>query len=930
MKLDKMMMKSSVSAVALMALVVSSAQAFLSVGGNGNTHVTISGNAIMTKIYEVCKAVAKSEGREFEPTGSSVEELLRACMGTATGEVSGAKLLTALNQIYMQNGLVDRDFISSAPHHFNNEAFSEGHNLIIQGIAAVKANVHADNLQSAREILGRDFYSHSNWAELGYKSPYPNLIRPDLTIENTADHKMPTCSDCASGQCPNSLLPAILNGKFLTSGYMGLFSSVKPQGKCSHGGDADLSSTQNPRGGISKDESHSYNSDLHNTAVNLAANATLELLEDIRVVIGDKEYLRLMGIASSVVLAFVIDTTGSMVYDIVEAKRVAYNIIDSKKGTQDEPSEYILVPFNDPEFGPLIRTRDPDAMKSKISNLKANGGGDLPEMCLSALQLALVGAPSSSQIYVFTDAPAKDVGLQKTIISLIRSTKSTVSFFMTSTTRRRKRGITAEPRKNFQVYYDVALASGGQAIEVSKSSLSQATDIIVDTSTSVLVTILQRSRSLGHAESFPFLLDESVSNATVYITGNGLAYTLRSPSGLSQSSTVLNGILGTIHKVGNLERIQLNGNEKGLWHIDMTSTKPYSIKISSQSTITFIYDFVEEFKGPHPGYAVIDGHPPAGFPAKLLLTLTGEKGPEVLEVQEVSLVEVSGLTVSKGTTEKMTNGNILVTVTEVPEEFVVLLKGKDMASNSLFQRQTTTQRSQSKLTIKVMADGSMLPGQEFQLNFTVTTKGTGGVYTIRANNDKDFKMEHTSKLTLESGGSAQGKVSLTPPVDTVSGTDVTLTLEAEAPGETDSNFAVLRLSVVSKATDLTPPECKMFDVQGHCSSSSCSSSIWELYINITDGRGSGIESITVQQGSGTFTQNEVEDGGVTMVMGHYEALCCSPFVTLTSVDKVGNVGRCSFKIEISAGSALVSMTLLLWACLLASTLNLLCDTFSLK
>lgn len=61
------MMKSSVSAVALMALVVSSAQAFVSVGGNGNTHVTITGNAIMAKIYEVCKAVAESEGREFEP-----------------------------------------------------------------------------------------------------------------------------------------------------------------------------------------------------------------------------------------------------------------------------------------------------------------------------------------------------------------------------------------------------------------------------------------------------------------------------------------------------------------------------------------------------------------------------------------------------------------------------------------------------------------------------------------------------------------------------------------------------------------------------------------------------------------------------------------------------------------------------------------------
>lgn len=57
-------------------------------------------------------------------------------------------------------------------------------------------------------------------------------------------------------------------------------------------GDADLSSTQNPRGGISKDESHSYNADMHNTAVNLAADATLELLEDVRVAIGDKEFLR--------------------------------------------------------------------------------------------------------------------------------------------------------------------------------------------------------------------------------------------------------------------------------------------------------------------------------------------------------------------------------------------------------------------------------------------------------------------------------------------------------------------------------------------------------------------------------------------------------------------------------------------------------------
>lgn len=57
---------------------------------------------------------------------------------------------------------------------------------------------------------------------------------------------------------------------------------------------------------------------------------------------------RIMGIARSSVVCFVIDTTGSMSDDIDEARSVVHEIIDSKKGTQDEPSEYILVPFNDP------------------------------------------------------------------------------------------------------------------------------------------------------------------------------------------------------------------------------------------------------------------------------------------------------------------------------------------------------------------------------------------------------------------------------------------------------------------------------------------------------------------------------------------------------------------------------------------------------
>lgn len=39
------------------------------------------------------------------------------------------------------------------------------------------------------------------------------------------------------------------------------------------------------------------------------------------------------------------------------------------------------------EFGPMIRTTHADKMKEEISKLKASGGGDDPEMCLSGLQV---------------------------------------------------------------------------------------------------------------------------------------------------------------------------------------------------------------------------------------------------------------------------------------------------------------------------------------------------------------------------------------------------------------------------------------------------------------------------------------------------------------------------------------------------------------
>lgn len=911
--------------IALLAVALSGPSlAFIPIGGGASTHTSMTGTALLQKVMETCKAVADDAGYEFEPTGNSPEEIVQACLGpTATGDVSGTKFHSALQQIYTQNSLVDLEFVNSAPHHFNSEMFFEGKGLIIEGVGAIKANIRMENFQAARESLGRvlhtlqDFYSHTNWVELGNTDPYLNLIRPDLPIENMADVNTPTCSDCTSGTCTNPILPNILKKKKLTSGYMGIFSATKPTGKCSHGGMSDQTSIAFPRGGINKDERRPDNQAFHDAAVKAATAASLQLLEDIRLAAGDIPFLRMLGIARSSVVCFVIDTTGSMSDDIEEARSVVYEIIDSKKGTQDEPSEYILVPFNDPDFGPVVKTSDPQFMKKEISKLTVNGGGDDPEMCFSGVQLALTTAPGSSDIFVFTDATAKDNDLKDTIYALIGSTKSKVSFFMTKNGRRRRRSLTA----SFNDYKDLALASGGQAIEVTKGQLPQATDVILDSSTSALVTVLQQARNPGKPENFPFMLDESLKNITIYITGTSLSFTLTTPTGVTQSSSQANGALGTIQTVGNLWRIRVKADkESGTWKISITSNNPYTLKITGQSTINFIYDFVGSFGGPHPGYAVLTGRPQEGQPAILMVTVMGRKGPSSLAVNEIGLIPVSRSgTFINGTTNDMGNGDILVTVSAVPEgEFVVLLKGTDRISKTEFQRQSTTQMSVSKVNIQVMVDSSLEPGKAFTLSFSVFTNGSGGQYVINARNDRNFNMVYPKSLTLTTGQYTNATLTITPPANTESGTDVTLALEASYGP--DSNYFVRRLSVVKKITDFVGPSCKIIYVDDTCPQdvSQCKTFEWELVANLTDGNGTGIETVTLRQGKGHLSQTVVGDP----VQYKYNSSCCSQVVEIVAVDEVGNVGKCYHSIERSGGAPAARLSLLLLLSLLWSALIL--------
>ncbi|KAK3573153.1 hypothetical protein QTP86_014102, partial [Hemibagrus guttatus] len=641
----------------LMILMTSQTLTFQILKSSSKIHQDITHDAILQTTANICRSRALQQGRNFVlPDTLTVKSVARSCYSDSAKDFQ-----ISINDINGHNALVDLKHMFDAPYHFDNEEILAGRELITEGLFAVKYSIKEQSYEAARKALGKilhtlqDFYSHSNWIELGKTEPFSNLIKPDTTINNIAGKHSETCRKCTDDICTGNILEDVISQQKLTTGYFGTY---KPQGKCSHGGLGDL--TALGQGGINKDATSSSHGYLHEAAASVATAATRELLQDIRAAVGDSEFLRLLGLSQTSVLCFVIDTTSSMSDDIDEVRRITSSIIDSNADTAK--SEYILVPFKDPDYGPLIRTNDPNVFKQQLNKLTAVDGGDSPEMSLSALQLALTGSPSQTQIFVFTDADAKDKGLKNTVLALIERTKSVVTFMLTNTisSRRRRRSadradgqqLVSPQLFNSQVYQDLAHASGGHAIEVTKDTLSQATDIIAVTSRSTLVTLFQAVRNPAKAEKLSAFVDSSVQNLIIYITGNSPEYTITSPSGISQSSTELNGALGIIQKVGNFHTVQPTITEQtGSWVFDMKSTQPYSIRVVGQSEIDFLFDFIESSQGLHASYVALNSRPAANTNVTLLVTMVGG---DTVQPTEVSLLETSSSNSFKGIIELIT------------------------------------------------------------------------------------------------------------------------------------------------------------------------------------------------------------------------------------------------------------------------------------
>lgn len=128
-------------------------------------------------------------------------------------------------------------------------------------------------------------------------------------------------------------------------------------------------------------------------------------------------------------LVIVFDITGSMYDDIKEMRSAAKTIVSHFASSPNYAIyNFISVPYNDPfESSGLTVTRNSTEFLKTLDTLAVSPSNkEYEEPALAALKVGLNQALPNSNVYLFSDAAAKDYYLENEITDLIEQKQATV------------------------------------------------------------------------------------------------------------------------------------------------------------------------------------------------------------------------------------------------------------------------------------------------------------------------------------------------------------------------------------------------------------------------------------------------------------------------------------------------------------------------
>jgi hypothetical protein len=434
--------------------------------------------------------------------------------------------------------------------------------------------------------------------------------------------------------------------------------------------------------GINKDSLNcgfSPHASYHGQAVTAAIAATKQFIDDIKQVITQPQLRHLFGVGPT--LAFVIDTTGSMSDIIFSVQSQSIALVNARIGTPDEPSNYVISPFNDPGTGPVTSTSDFDTFQAAIYSLFASGGGDCPELSMTGIMNALNVLDDESVLFMFTDAASKDFDLAGDVISLANEKSIPIYIFKFDSGCDDGLAKRIDSASN-RVYGAVSAGTSGQYHSLPRDQVSSIGTIIealvsVD---SVFVLRIVEPIPDSATQTYTFPVDSLMKGITIALRGASISMAITLPD-----STVLNfagaGVTNDFLRDGQI--VTVANPTIGTWTIVVTSSVAYTLDVTGNSPLHLSSFMFAELSGRagHRGFYPLSGPTPYGTEIAAIGEIDGHFNTAEFDFRTPNgtLVNSISMTPGSGNFGDPSTSSFFTLLTVSPGDFFVYLSGLDGA-----------------------------------------------------------------------------------------------------------------------------------------------------------------------------------------------------------------------------------------------------------
>ncbi|OCT64265.1 uromodulin-like [Xenopus laevis] len=270
-------------------------------------------------------------------------------------------------------------------------------------------------------------------------------------------------------------------------------------------------------------------------------------------------------------LTYLVDTTGSMYYNIQQLKLVNDWLLDQIVAQLPcGDRNYTMVEFNDPTFGQVHTTNSIEKFKSFFHDLYAYDGGDCPELVMNGLKVALETSPPGSIILVLTDASSKDytdTELINNIRSLINTKQSQVLFLTTGHCWDLN-----EP--SFLIYRDIASQSYGHVFQISILDMGRIFNYLDFTLSrpinSIVKVFYKYYDDLNHCDNFT--ATDDFTTLLVITDGPITSITIAGPDAKDPNlKTIVSESWGSLYEIKK--------PAKGSWKICVVSSRTHAVQV---------------------------------------------------------------------------------------------------------------------------------------------------------------------------------------------------------------------------------------------------------------------------------------------------------------------------------------------------------------